>query len=208
MLVTPEEVLLAMGTVKDDRTLAAAKHALSLTLPIVESLVESPLEYTPRTDFFDYRGHTGSRATQPVALRLTAAYVQGDVTVRYSPTGAPLRDRDDGQLMSSDTYMLDRLKGIVHLSYPPVRGAFAYSITYEHGFDEGDEDSVPHGLSSLAVQAAICALNLLPVSPTARNQGKGAAVSETVYRQMRLSATAFYRPRLTVEFPATSLKAE
>lgn len=201
-LVNAQDVLRAMAVPSDPGTLQNATQAIDISLPILETLLESKLEQGSVVDYFDYYGPVGAATKMPAALRLKNRYIDGPVVVRYSTDQSPLLTMTQGTVMDPSLYAVDKSSGILYIYKPPVKGGSVYSAFYDYGF--GDPEDTPSHIKQLAIDAAICVLNSLPSNPNSRKQSTAHSVANTVFKMMQAKALPYHRPRLTVDFYSRS----
>ena len=202
-LATPSSVLEAMGLSESIGTLKSAGRALDLSFPVLEQVLESQLEYATVVDYFDYRGPATWKNYQSYDLRLTRRFLDVDsVVVRYSTDSAPLASASAGVVVEPSLYKVDPGRGVVSLLRPYDNGACVFSVTYDAGFVAGG--AIPETLQSMAINAALLALNILPSTVANRKDASVANVTRAIHAHLQFQAAGIERPRMGVEFPCAT----
>lgn len=205
-LAQDSKVLLTMGTVSNDGSLANARQALELSYPIIENVLETTFTQQTRTDFFDV-------IEGVLFLRLTNMFVDADSFVlRRSLNGDSLVAPTDGEVVDKGEYILDAVRGLVSFRVRQAPGKCCLSCSYDSGLSllDGFEDvlAAPQWLESCGVAVAVHVMNTFPSSPANRKATSVAAVSAEIRQLTSVLLSSRARPRLTVEFPVASLLDE
>lgn len=202
-LATPEKVLAVMGVTESASTLQAASHALDLSFPVLEEVLDTRLAAATVIDYFDYRGPTSSLNFEGFSLRLTRGFVdQYSVTVMHSADGSPLGEDNAGVELATKYYRLDAEAGVIHVRQPIMSGLGVLSVSYESGFSESSD--IPDTLQQIAVTGALLVLNTHPSSPANRQQKTVTNVSSSLFGHLKVAAQSIPRPRMSVSFPSST----
>lgn len=205
-LATPEEVLLAAGVqTPNEATILHAGAMLDISYTLLESLIETEFTYGSRVDSFLARRTAGVQE-----FRLTNGFIDTDSVKVYASVsgGSPYAAISPDKLLDSTNYSVEARAGIVLVPSVPYIGPHSVVVTYEHGFHTTSADDsvleVPSDLKSLAVSAAVLALNTFPSTPSNRKEKTAANVSGVLYGYLVSSLGRLRRPRLTVDYPIFS----
>lgn len=202
-LAKPEDVLAAMGVNQSASSLSNAGQALDLSFSVIEKVLDTELGKASVVDYFDYAGPESPVRYQTYIVRLSRGFIDPySVSVRYTTDGSAISDSNPGTGLSPTYYRVDAAKGTVSFSRPLVRGYSNVAISYDAGFEDGDE--VPAALKSIAISAAVLQLNTLPSNPANKDKMQQVNVSRSVWGFLHTQAAPLERPRMAVEYPTSS----
>lgn len=201
-LTTPQNVLSAMGVVENPGSIANVTRSVELATTVLEGALETSFGLTRVTDFFDVL--VGDNF-----FRLTNMFVNASsIAVRMSVDGEPLLTAKDGELLTASAYRQNPEKGIITLLQAQRSSPLSVSVTYDSGFDTGDDNltlDCPAWLEDCAVAIAVQAQNILPSSPANRKDKSVQSVVQELRSLCSYLINPRLRPRLYVSFPVHSI---
>ncbi len=208
-LAQASDVLAAAGIVNiTDATTAHAEAMLDISLPLMESLLETALAAGSRIDAY----HTGY--VLPVEFRLSNGFIDPEsIAVYCGPaSGNPMSLVAPANLLDPAYYVVSPEQGVLTVNYLPYAGTYTLAVTYDYGFKASSDDAsllvVSDNLKQIAVSAAVLAMNTVPSAPANRKDKSVSSVSRALYGYLVTAISRYRRPRLSVHYPDFSSRYE
>lgn len=208
-LASASDVLAAAGVVNvTPATTAHAEAMLDISLPLVESLLETTLARGSKIDAY----HTGFVFTDE--FRLSNGFIDAESVAVYAgpASGNPYSLVTAGNKLDSKYYAVNADSGVLAITYLPYSGSYTLAVTYEHGFAASADDeailAVPENMKQIAIAAAVLAMNTVPSAPANRKEKTVSNVSRALYGYFSMALSPYRRPRLSVRYPDFSATYE
>lgn len=204
-LAEPSDVLLALGIASGTGALSNAAAALDLTAPIIEAMLDAPLDQQTIIDYFDYDDTFYQGATSFPTFRLSSGFIDREETFTIGGEGV-------SGYTDLSYWSIDYTRGLLTPKFKPLAGVDAVTVEYTRGFAETGTNKVLSGLPEWLKQAGIlAACHYLQITPANVVNKQNVSMKDVTEPLRVMLSRVIYpkaRPRLSLEFAARSEKVE